>query len=204
MYASHCHNKCHNKECIQHALHSREATADRNSNKAWNLQMMILSWFGIVDFFSFDNRLLCLNDSSFTHQHSSLLHCVLPYALLEWNNSTATSHPEKHIISRQQQERHCTTGTLTSYPVARLVNKDLYWPVGADLELSRQLRRNVGRKGAVCWNTKSPLAWSWFSWFCNAQPWFWKSNMKKIHSTHSSWKKTPKQGKLSRPSNKIT
>lgn len=82
-----------------------------------------------------DNTLCCLNDndSSFTHQLSSLLHHIVPYAFLEWNNITATSHPANHITSQQQYGRHRTIGVciLTSCPVTQLVNKDLHQLVGA-------------------------------------------------------------------------
>lgn len=158
MYALHCHSKCHKRECIQHTLHNREATANRNSNKAWNLQIQVLSWFGIVDFFLLTILYFALmTHCSLINPHLSCT--VFSHMPAQVKQQYCHFPPEKHIISQQQGERHCVTGTLTSYPVTWLVNIDLYQLVGADLELSRQLRRNVGRKGAVCWNTESPFAW---------------------------------------------
>lgn len=106
MCALHCHRKCQNRECIQHTLRDREVTANRNYNKAWNLQRLIFSWFWIVGFFSFDNTLCCLNDndSSFAHQLSSLLHHLVPYALLEWNNSSAASHQKSTLYLSDNKE----------------------------------------------------------------------------------------------------
>lgn len=159
MYALHCHSKCQNRECIQHTLHDREVTANRNYNKAWNLQRLIFSWFWIVGFFLLTIHCVAL----MTMTHHLLINfplcCTTLCHMPCWSATTVVLLPiRKAHWSQRQQGRDCTTGILTSCPVTWLANKDLYQLVGADLELSRQLRRNVGRKRVVCWNTKSPFA----------------------------------------------